>query len=95
MEFIEYIYIYGRGQRKRHVREKKKKKKKLHWCLYTLFFYNSGSDHLAEGIVFAFTGWFNVHGGGANLLLLEACFDQMRHLGLLEIINGRGERRSA
>lgn len=72
-----------------------KKKKKLHWCLYTLFFYNSGSDHLAEGIVFAFTGWFNVHGGGANLLLLEACFDQMRHLGLLEIINGRGERRSA
>lgn len=65
----------------------KKKKKGLLQSLWTLLFENGGSDHLIEGIVFAFTGWNNVHGGGANLLLLEPGLEQVRHLGLLEIIN--------
>lgn len=62
-------------------------KKTLHQFCWTLLFEDGGSDHLFEGIVFAFTGWCNVHGGGANLLLLEAGLEQMRHLGLLKIIN--------
>ena len=44
-------------------------------CLRTLLLDNGGSDHLIEGIVFAFTGRCNVHGGGADILLLEAGFE--------------------
>lgn len=40
-----------------------------------------------EGVVFAFSRRYNVHGVGANLLLLEAGLEQMRHLRLLKIIN--------
>lgn len=61
--------------------------KKLQQCLRTLLLDDGGCDHLIEGIVFAFAGWCNVHGGGANFLLLEAGLQQMRHLGLLKIIN--------
>lgn len=64
-----------------------KKKRKGH--LGTLLLDDGGSDHLVEGIVFAFAGWCNVHGGGANVLLLEAGLEQMRHLCLLKIINRR------
>lgn len=69
--------------------------KRLQQRLCPLFFHNSGSDHLLEGVVFAFSGWFNVHGGGANLLLLEAGLEQMGHLGFLKIINRDRERRLA
>lgn len=72
---------------RRHVTVKKKKKKKSH--LGTLLLDDGGSDHLVEGIVFAFAGRCNVHGGGANVLLLEAGLEQMWHLCLLKIINRR------
>lgn len=55
--------------------------------LQTLLLDDGGSDHLIEGIVFAIAGWCNVHGGSANILLLEAGLEQMRYLGLLENIN--------
>lgn len=42
------------------------------------------SDHLVEVIVFAL-GWRdNIQQCGADLLSLEACLDQVRHLGLLK-----------
>lgn len=50
----------------------------------TLFFKNGWSDHLAKGVVFAFTWGYNVHVGGGNLLLLEPGLEQMGHLGLLK-----------
>lgn len=64
-----------------------KKKKRLQQCLQMLLLDDGGSDHLIEGIVFAIARCYNVHGGGANLLLLEPGLEQMRHLGLLKIIN--------
>lgn len=68
---------------RRHITDLKKEK----LCSLTLLLDDGGSDHLIEGIVFAITGWCNVHGGCANILLLEAGLEQMRHLGLLENIN--------
>lgn len=53
----------------------------------TLLLEYGGRDHLIEGVVFAFSGWCNVHVGGAYVLPLEAGLQQMRHLGLLKIIN--------
>lgn len=82
--------MIGRRQ-KAHLNIKRLQQQRL--C--PLFFHNSGSDHLLEGVVFAFSGWFNVHGGGANLLLLEAGLEQMGHLGFLKIINRDRERRLA
>lgn len=76
-----------RGQVRRHIGFNNNNKKTLQQFCWTLLFDDGGSDHLVEGIVFAFTGCCNVHGGGANLLLLEAGLEQMRHLGLLKIIN--------
>lgn len=49
-----------------------------------LFFNNSRCDHLLKGIVFAFTGRTDVHQCGADLLLLESCFQQMGNLCLLK-----------
>lgn len=49
----------------------------------TLLLNNGGSDHLSEGIIFAFAGWRNVHGGSADFLLLEASLEQMGNLCLL------------
>ena len=63
--------------------------------LQTLLLDDGWSDHLVEGVVFAFFGRCNVHGGGANLLLLEAGLQQMRHLGLLRIINRGGQCAAA
>ncbi len=74
---------------RRHITVKKKQTKKRLQCLQTLLLDDGGSDHFIEGIVFAVAGWCNVHGGGANLLLLEAGLEQMRQLGLLKIINRR------
>lgn len=68
----------------RHITDKKKKEKQ---CPLTLLLDDGGSDHLIEGIVFAIAGWCNVHGGSANIPLLEAGLEQMRYLGLLENIN--------
>lgn len=72
---------------KAHPGKKEKETRKGH--LGTLLLDDGGSDHLVEGIVFAFAGRCNVHGGGANVLLLEAGLEQMRHLCLLKIINRR------
>lgn len=44
-------------------------------------------DHLIEGVVFALGGRCNVHGGAADLVLLEAGLQQTGHLGLLQTIN--------
>lgn len=52
-------------------------------CPSTLLLNDGGSDHLFEGIVFAFAGRCNVHGGGADILFLEAGLEQMRNLRLL------------
>lgn len=60
-------------------------------CDEKLLLDDGGSDHLVEGIVFAFAGRCDVHGGGADVLLLEAGLEQMRHLGLLRIIDRRCE----
>lgn len=69
------------SQRKAHW---SKKKKSLLNAVKILLFDNGGSDHLVEGVVFALAGRCDVHGGGANLLLLEAGLEQMGHLGLLK-----------
>lgn len=52
-------------------------------CPSTSLLNDGGSDHLREGIIFAFAGRRNVHGGGADFLLLEASLEQMRNLCLL------------
>lgn len=66
------------------------KKKTKHIRLFLLLD-NGGSDHLVEGVVFAFARRCDVHGGGADVLLLEAGLEQMRHLGFLRIIDRRCE----
>lgn len=70
---------------------KKNPEKNKTLCDEKLLLDDGGSDHLVEGIVFAFAGRRDVHGGGADVLLLEAGLEQMRHLGLLRIIDRRCE----
>lgn len=60
-----------------------------------LLFINGGSYHLIEGVVFAFAGWYDVHGGGADLVLLEAGLEEMGHLRLLRIIDRVDQRKLA
>lgn len=71
--------------------KKKKKETNKSLCPEILLLGDGGSDHLVEGVVFAFAGWCNVHGGGANILLLEASLQQVRHLCLLRIIDRQYE----
>lgn len=79
----------GRRFEKSHHGKKTETNKRL--CLEILLLGDGGSDHLVEGVVFAFAGWCNVHGGGANILLLEASLKQVRHLRLLRIIDRQHE----
>lgn len=63
--------------------KKRGRLKKNNNCPLTLLLNDRWSDHLIERVVFAFTGWCNVHCGGADILLLEASLEQMRSLCLL------------
>lgn len=66
---------------RRHIVVKKMEHKRQ--CPSTLLLDDGGSDHLSEGIIFAFAGRCNVHGGGADFILLESGLEQMRNLRLL------------
>lgn len=85
----------GRWFEKSHHGKKKKTETNKSLCLEILLLGDGGSDHLVEGVVFAFAGWCNVHGGGANILLLEASLKQVRHLRLLRIIDRQYEAACA
>lgn len=83
----------GRWFEKSHHGKKTETNKSL--CPETSLLGDGGSDHFVEGVVFAFAGWCNVHGGGANILLLEASLKQVRHLRLLRIIDRQYEAACA
>lgn len=68
---------------KAHCGKKKRKKGHKRQCPSTLLLDDGGGDHLSEGIIFAFAGGCNVHGGGADFILLESGLEQMRNLRLL------------
>ena len=50
----------------------------------SLLLENGWCNHFVEGIIFAISRGNDVHQGCADVLLLEASLDQMRHLGLLK-----------